>query len=80
MDKTTRFAMVAWVLIFLAFNLYFVSVFSSHINSILDIGRMIQENNSAAMFIAVTAFLGFLVGEIGLIIAAIAMLSKSPPK
>jgi hypothetical protein len=41
---------------------------------------MIQENNSAAMFIAVTAFLGFLVGEIGLIIAAIAMLSKSPPK
>lgn len=77
MNKKTKFAVVAWILIFLAFNLYFVSVFSSHINSILDISQMISENNSSAMFIAVTAFLAFILGEIGLIIALIAVLTKS---
>ena len=49
-------------------------------NSILDIGNMMRENNTTAMFIAVTAFLAFLLGEIGLILAAIAMLTKSTLK
>ena len=74
MNRKTKFTVLAWVLIFIAYNLFFYSIFFTFVTPLFGMGGL----QSSTQPTPESYFLALIIGEIGLIVALIAVLTKSP--